>query len=96
MLKYYITVSFRQFTKTLNQSFYLSSENEKFGVCLKTLNQSFYLSSENEKFGNLYTSLIWVTERSKAVLRYFYLIIFKQMDIISKKQNIMFAEYYYM
>ena len=76
MLKYYITVSFRQF--------------------MKTLNQFFYLSSEKEKFGNLYTGLTWATERIKAVLRYFNWVIFKQMDIISKMQDIMFAENYYM
>ena len=34
MLKYYITVSFRQYTKTLNQFFYLSSENENLETCV--------------------------------------------------------------
>ena len=33
MLKYYITVSFRQFTKTLNQFFYLSSANKNEETC---------------------------------------------------------------
>ena len=45
---------------------------------------------------NLHTGLIWVTERIKVVLKYFHWIIFKQMDIISKMQNIMFSENYYM
>ena len=32
----------------------------------------------------------------KAILRYFYWIIFKQMNIISKMQQTMFAKNYYM
>ena len=34
MLKYYITVSLRQFTKTSNQFFYLSSANENLEICM--------------------------------------------------------------
>ena len=34
MLKYYITVLFRQFTKTLNQYFYLSNANENMETCI--------------------------------------------------------------
>ena len=34
--------------------------------------------------------------RVKAILRYFHWVIFKQMDIISQMQNIMFVENYYM
>ena len=62
---------------------------------LRNLSQFFYLSSAR-KFGNFYTSLIWLNERIKAILRYFYWMIFKQMDIISKMQNIMFAKNYNM
>ena len=32
MLKYYITISLRQFTKTLGQFFYLSSTNENLEI----------------------------------------------------------------
>ena len=35
MLKYYITVSFRQFMKTLNQFSYLSSPNENLETCMQ-------------------------------------------------------------
>ena len=35
MLKYYITVSYRQFTKTLNIFFYLSSANENLETYVK-------------------------------------------------------------
>ena len=35
MLKYYITVLFRQFTKTINQSFYLSSASENLKTCIR-------------------------------------------------------------
>ena len=38
------------------------------------------------KIGNLYRGLIWAIEKSKAILRYFYWIIFKPMDINSKCQ----------
>ena len=34
MPKYYITVLFRQFRKTVNQFFYLSSVNEKLETCM--------------------------------------------------------------
>ena len=34
MLKYYITVSLRQFTKTLNQFLDLSSANENLEICI--------------------------------------------------------------
>ena len=35
MLKYYTTVSFRQFTKSLNHFFYLASANENLGTCIQ-------------------------------------------------------------
>ena len=38
------------------------------------------------KMGNLYTVLIWAIEKIKAILRYFYWVIFKPMDINSKCQ----------
>ena len=62
----------------------------------KTLNQFFQPPSANESLETCITCLIWVIERIKAFLRYFYWKIFKQMDIISKMQNIMFAKSYYM
>ena len=34
MLKYYITVPLRQFTKTSNKFFYLSSANENLEICM--------------------------------------------------------------
>ena len=34
MPNYYITVLFRQFTKTLNQFFHLSSGNENLETCI--------------------------------------------------------------
>ena len=37
MLKYYITVSFRQFTKTINQFFYLSRANKNLEICMPVL-----------------------------------------------------------
>ena len=37
MLKNYITISLGQFTKTLNQFFYLSRANEKFESCMPVL-----------------------------------------------------------
>ena len=74
MLKYYITVSFWQFTTTLNQFFYLSSAQENLETYIQ----------------------VWVIKRTKEFLRYFQWIIFKQKDIISKIQNIMFAENCYM
>ena len=46
------------------------------------------------KFVNFYTGLVCITEIIKAILRYFHWIIFKQMDIISKIQSIMFTENY--
>ena len=50
MLKYYITVSFWQFTKTSNQFFYLSTANENLEICMSVwfvqLNQS------NQFWGN--------------------------------------------
>ena len=45
-------------------------------------------------FVNFYTGLICVIEIIKAILRYFHWIIFKQMDIISKIETIMFTENY--
>ena len=35
MLKYYITASLQQFTKTLNHFFYLSSANENLETCIQ-------------------------------------------------------------
>ena len=35
MLKYFVTISFRQFTKTLNQFFYLSNANENLDTCIQ-------------------------------------------------------------
>ena len=35
MLKYYITVSFRQFMETLNQFFNLPSANKKLETCIQ-------------------------------------------------------------
>ena len=61
----------------------------------KTLNQFFLLIECKRKFGNLYTVLILAIARIKAILRYFCFMIFKQMEIISKIQNIMIAENYY-
>ena len=55
----------------------------------------FLLIYCKRKFKNLYTGLIRVIERIEAVLWYFHWIIFKQMDITSKMQNIMFTENYY-
>ena len=48
------------------------------------------------KIWKLYTGLIRIIERIKAILRYFHWIIFKQMEIILKMQNTMFATNYYM
>ena len=50
----------------------------------------FWLIYCKRKFENLYTGLIWEIKRIKAILRYF-----DNMDIISKKQNIVFAKNYY-
>ena len=59
--------------------------------------KSFFLLIQcKRKFGNLYPGLTSVIEIIKAILRYFQRIIFKQMDIISKMQNTMFAQNYYM
>ena len=75
MLKYYIIVSFRPFTKTLNQFFYLSSAKESLETYMQVRFEAILI---------------------KTILRYFHWVIFKQMQIISKKENIMFVENYYM
>ena len=41
MLKYYITVSRQQFSKTSNQLFYLSTANENLETCMQVWFEQF-------------------------------------------------------
>ena len=50
MLKYYITVSLRHFTKTSNQFFYLSSANENSEICMRVW--FVQLNESNQIWGN--------------------------------------------
>ena len=47
MLKYYITASLRQFTKTLNQFFDLPKANENLEICMPVL---FVQLNESKQF----------------------------------------------
>ena len=50
MLKYYITILLRQFTKTLNQFLHLSRENENLEMCLPVLFKQLNENTNHEVF----------------------------------------------
>ena len=56
MLKHYITVSFRQFTKTLNQFFHSPSANENLQTLYTGCIQVWFgLLKELNQFGSTFT-----------------------------------------
>ena len=82
------------FCKTMLLEIYAKMLHHSFiPTIYRNFKSLFYLPSVNE---NLETCIQVWSEQLKVILRYFPRIVFKQMDIISKMQNIMFPQNYYM
>ena len=77
------------YAKILHQSF--------IPTIYEIFNSKFFnFLGQTGKSGNVYTGLIWAIEIIKAILKYCHWIMFKQMNIISKMENVMPAENDYM
>ena len=82
MLKYYITFSFQQFTKTLNQFFYLSSAIENFGTGIQVwFEQLKELKQFWGTFTRKYCHLQWNSYSKSLILNFRTLSIFPAPEI---------------